>query len=149
MKVSNVNLTSSTISTTGKDNHKVRKSNAGSFSDNLGSFERENEHEQLQQKLKEINEKGKFVKDRMELSDLIEYKNMIKEFLERTVKFSYKYSKESKFGRDGSYKVVGIVKKVNEELDKLTQELMSTEKDKLKIVEKISGVQGMLVDLLM
>ena len=53
MKISNVNLTSSTISASGKDNHKVRKSNAGSFSDNLGSFERENEREQLQEKLKE------------------------------------------------------------------------------------------------
>ena len=41
------------------------------------------------------------------------------------------------------------MKKVNEELDKLTEEMMSSEKDRLKIVEKISGVQGMLVDLLM
>ena len=92
MKISNVNMTSSTISTTSKEGHRARKSTGTSFSDNLGSFERENEREQLEQKLKDINEKGKFVKDRMELSDLIEYKNMIKEFLERTVKFSYKYS---------------------------------------------------------
>lgn len=149
MKISNVNLTSSTISTSTKGEHKVRKSMSGSFSDNLGGFERENERGQLEEKLKEINEKGKFVKDRMDLRDLIEYKSMIKDFLERTAKFSHKYSKESKFGRDGSYKVVGIVKKVNEELELLTQEMMSTEKDKLKIVERISGVQGLLVDLLM
>ena len=149
MKISNVNLTSSTINTSGTGNHKVKKSIGGSFSDNLGGFERENEREQLEKQLKDINEKGKFVKDRMDLTDLLEYKRMIKEFLERTAKFAYKYSKETKFGRNGSYNIVGIVKKVDEELEKLTEELMSSEKDRLKIVERISGVQGMLVDLLM
>ena len=80
---------------------------------------------------------------------MVEYKKMIAEFLERTVKFSYKYSKETKFGRDGSYKVMGIVQKVNEELDSLTRELMNSEKEKINIVEKISGIQGLLVDMLM
>ncbi len=149
MKVNGVGLTSSTITHTTGGNGKIRKSNGSSFSDNLGGFERDNEREQLEKKLKDIAEKGKFVKEKMELKDLIEYKAMIKEFLEHTVRFSYKYSKESKFGRDGSYKIMGIVKKVDEELENLTQELMSSEKDKLKIVDKISGLQGMLVDLLM
>lgn len=149
MKVNGVGLTSSTITHTTGGNGKIRKSNSSSFSDNLGGFERDNEREQLEKKLKDITEKGKFVKEKMELKDLIEYKAMIKEFLEHTVRFSYKYSKESKFGRDGSYKIMGIVKKVDEELESLTQEMMNSEKDKLKIVDKISGLQGMLVDLLM
>ncbi len=149
LKVNGVGLTSSTITHTTGGNGKIRKSNGSSFSDNLGGFERDNEKEQLEKKLKDIAEKGKFVKEKMELKDLIEYKAMIKEFLERTVRFSYKYSKESKFGRDGSYKIMGIVKKVDEELESLTQEMMNSEKDKLKIVDKISGLQGMLVDLLM
>lgn len=149
LKINGVGLTSSTISHTGPGSSKVRKSTGGSFSDNLGGFERENEKEQLEKQLKEIAEKGKFVREKMELRDLIEYKSMIKEFLEHTVRFSYKYSKESKFGRDGSYKIMGIVKKVDEELESLTQEMMNSEKDRLKIVEKISGLQGMLVDLLM
>ena len=56
---------------------------------------------------------------------------------------------ETKFGRDGSYKVMGIVKKVDEELEALTREMMSAEKEKLNIVERISGIQGLLVDMLM
>ena len=92
---------------------------------------------------------GKFVRDRMDLKDLVEYKKMITEFLEYTVKYSHKFSKETKLGRDGSFKVMGIVKKINEELESLTTELLNSEKDKLKIVDKISGIHGMLVDLLM
>lgn len=149
MKVGNVNLTSSTVNTNLKDNHKIKKSQAGAFSDTLGGFEKENEKQQLEKKLKDINEKGKNVKDKMELPELVEYKQMIKDFLEYTVKYSYKYSKETKFGKDGSYKVMGIVQKVNDEMELLTEELVVSQKDKLKIVEKISGIQGMLMDLIM
>ena len=149
MKVNKVGVSSSSITPTTGEGRKIHKSGTSSFSDTLGGFERENEKQQLEEELKKINEKGKFIKEKMEIKDLVEYKKMIAEFLERTVKFSYKYSKETKFGRDGSYKVMGIVQKVNEELDSLTQELMSSEKEKINIVEKISGIQGLLVDMLM
>lgn len=149
MKINNVSLNTSNITSTSNDGKKVQKLGNSSFSDTFGGFERENEKQQLEEQLKKINEKGKFIKEKMEIRDLVEYKKMITEFLERTVKFSYKYSKETKFGRDGSYKVMGVVKKVNEELDSLTKEMMSSEKEKINIVEKISGIQGLLVDMLM
>jgi len=149
MKVNKVGLSTSNITSNINENKKVHKSSSSSFSDTFGGFERENEKQQLEERLKKINEKGKFIKDRMEVRDLIEYKQMIKEFLDYTVKYSHKYFKETKFGRDGSYKVMGIVKKVNEELDALTEELMSSEREKINIVEKISGIQGLLVDMLM
>ena len=149
MKVNNVNLRSSNITSNSSEGRRVHKSNSSGFSDTFGGFERENEKQQLEKKLKEINEKGKFVRERMDIRDLVEYKQLISEFLEHTVKYSHKYAKETKFGRDGSYKVMGIVQKVNEELEALTQELMSSEKDKINIVQKISGIQGLLVDMLM
>lgn len=149
MKINSVGMNTSSVTPTSGEGRKISKSGSNSFSDTLGGFERENEKQQLEQRLKKINEKGKFIKERMEMRDLVEYKQMIKEFLEYTVKYSHKYSKETKFGRDGSYKVMGIVQKVNDELENLTQELMSSEKDKINIVQKISGIQGLLVDMLM
>ena len=149
MKVNNVGLNTSNITSKTGEGRKIHKSGANSFSDTFGGFERENEKQQLEERLKRINEKGKFIKEKMEVRDLIEYKQMIKEFLEYTVKYSHKYFKETKFSRDGSYKVMGIVKKVDEELEALTREMMSAEKEKLNIVERISGIQGLLVDMLM
>ena len=149
MKINSVGINTSNVTSTSGEGRKINKPGNNNFSDTFGGFERENEKQQLEQQLKRINEKGKFIKDRMEMRDLVEYKQMIKEFLEYTVKYSHKYSKETKFGRDGSYKVMGIVEKVNDELEALTQELMSAEKDKINIVQKISGIQGLLVDMLM
>lgn len=149
MKVNKVGINTSNITTSSNEGKRLHKSGGSSFSDTFSGYERDNEKQQLEQDLKKINEKGKFIREKMELRDLVEYKQMIAEFLERTVRFSHKYSKETKFGRDGSYKVMGIVQKVNEELDALTEQLMSAEKDKINIVEKISGIQGLLVDMLM
>jgi len=149
MKVSNVGINTSSITAGNTEGRKAHKSGGSTFSDTFGGFQRENERQQLEEDLKKINDKGKFIREKMEIRDLVEYKRMIAEFLERTVKFSYKYSKETKFGRDGSYKVMGVVEKINEELDALTEQLMSAEKDKINIVEKISGIQGLLVDMLM
>ncbi len=149
MKINSVGMSTSNVTSTSGEGRKINKSGNNNFSDTFGGFERENEKQQLEQQLNKINEKGKFIKERMEMRDLVEYKQMIKEFLEYTVKYSHKYSKETKFGRDGSYKVMGIVEKVNDELEQLTQELMNSEKDKINIVQKISGIQGLLVDMLM
>lgn len=149
MKIENLNLASSIVGASTQEERKVRKSKNSSFSNTFSTMAKENEKEFLESKLKEINEKGKFVRDRMDLKDLVEYKKMITEFLEYTVKYSHKFSKETKLGRDGSFKVMGIVKKINEELESLTVELLNSEKDKLKIVDTISGIHGMLVDLLM
>lgn len=149
MKIENLNLASSIVGASAQEERKVRKSKNSSFSNTFSAMAQENEKEILEKKLLEINEKGKFVRDRMDLKDLVEYKKMITEFLEYTVKYSHKFSKETKLGRDGSFKVMGIVKKINEELENLTTELLNSEKDKLKIVDKISGIHGMLVDLLM
>ena len=149
MKIENLNLASSIVGASAQEERKVRKSKNSSFSNTFSAMAQGNEKEILEKKLLEINEKGKFVKDRMDLKDLVEYKKMIAEFLEYTVKYSHKFSKETKLGRDGSFKVMGIVKKINEELENLTAELLNSEKDKLKIVDRISGIHGMLVDLLM
>ena len=82
MKVNKVGLSTSNITTTNTEGRKIHKSGGSSFSDTFGGFERENEKQQLEERLKQINEKGKFIKERMEVRDLIEYKQMIKEFLD-------------------------------------------------------------------
>ena len=62
MKVNKVGVSSSSITPTTGEGRKIHKSGTSSFSDTLGGFERENEKQQLEEELKKINEKGKFIK---------------------------------------------------------------------------------------
>ena len=84
LKINGVGLTSSTISHTGTGSGKVRKSTGGSFSDNLGGFERDNEREQPEKKLKDIG----YSKENPVLLNLVKLAhhgskgNISKEFLE-------------------------------------------------------------------
>jgi hypothetical protein len=43
--------------------------------------------------------------------------------------------------------VYGIVRRVNEELDELAQELLKKEKDHLAILDRTDEIQGLLLDL--
>jgi uncharacterized protein YaaR (DUF327 family) len=40
----------------------------------------------------------------------------------------------------------GIINKVNDEVEELAKEFLKDEKDKLKIIEIISGIEGLLLD---
>lgn len=64
-----------------------------------------------------------------------------------TVFSSHEYFSESLFGRKGRHKVFGIVKKIDEKMDMLTQEILKKEADNLKVLSYVGEIKGLLVDL--
>jgi uncharacterized protein YaaR (DUF327 family) len=49
--------------------------------------------------------------------------------------------------RRGRHKVFAVIKKVNEELDDLTREVLTDEKDRIKILKKLDDIKGLILDL--
>jgi uncharacterized protein YaaR (DUF327 family) len=49
--------------------------------------------------------------------------------------------------RRGRHRVYALVVKIDEELDNLTEEILSSEKDNLAILQKLDDIRGMLLDL--
>ena len=41
----------------------------------------------------------------------------------------------------------GVISKVNNAVEDLAKEFLKDEKDKLRIIEKISGIEGLLLDI--
>lgn len=61
--------------------------------------------------------------------------------------FFYEYFNESFFGRKGRYKVFGIVKKIDEKMDMLIQEILKKEVDNFKVLLYVGEIKGLFVDL--
>ena len=101
----------------------------------------------MRKALKEIDEQAELLKERVDMRDFIEFKNKVKEFLDYVVKNSHHYMKENKLSRGGSYHIFGVISKVNEEVEALAKEFLKDEKDKLKIIERVSGIEGLLLDI--
>ena len=84
----------------------------------------------------------------MDVKDMKRYRTLIKEFLNEIVNRSHKFSRENFLDRKGRHRVYGIIRRVDETLDELAQELMKDEKDHLAILAKVGEIRGLLLDIL-
>ena len=108
------------------------------------------EHE-LQTKItlmmEEITMQGKKVGKRMDIREMKKYRMLIKEFMNEIVTHSHEFSRENYLDRRGRHRVYGIIRKVDELLDELAQELVKDEQDNIAILNKIDEIRGLLLDV--
>lgn len=103
----------------------------------------------LRAKADEIAEQGVKLAEKVDIRELQKYKKLISDFLDEAVGNSRKFSKQSFLDRRGRHKVYAVIKKVNEELDELTQEVLRDEKDRIKILKKLDDIKGLILDLIL
>ena len=120
-----------------------------SFLGALRGAEESNVVERLRRLAQEITAQGERLAEKVDIRELRAYKKMIAEFLDEAVGNSRKFSKQSYLDRKGRHKVYAIIKKVNEELDGLTQDLLRGEKDHIRILTRIEDIKGLILDLAM
>ncbi len=105
----------------------------------------------LQQKLTglmdDITLLGNHIAEHMDVRDMKRYRGLVKEFMNEVVNRSHKFSRENFLDSRGRHRVYGIVKLVDENLDKLAEELMKDEKDHLTILGKVDEIRGLILDI--
>lgn len=138
-ELSQINQTTETAKVTQGD---------GSFKFTLSSAI---EDAQLQQKIDgmmvDITKQGEFIARHMDIRDLKKYRGLIKDFLNEVVYRSHKFSRDNFLDRRGRHRVYGIIRKIDETLDALAEELMMDEKDHLSILARIGEIEGLLLDI--
>ena len=106
---------------------------------------------QLQAKVEslmmDITTQGERIARHMDIRDLKRYRGLVKEFLNEVVYRSHKFSRENFLDRRGRHRVYGIIRKIDETLDALAEELVADEKDHLAILSRIGEIEGLLLDI--
>ncbi|MDQ2086370.1 YaaR family protein [Herbivorax sp. ANBcel31] len=131
-----------------KDDKKTIDGKETSFRNHLKSFDGGNFEERIKQLIGQIEKQGEKLGQKVDLRELKIYKKLISEFLDEAVSNSHKFSKDSSLDRRGRYKVFANVKKINKELDQLTNDILNGEEDNIKILKKIEDIRGLVLDLL-
>ena len=62
---------------------------------------------------------------------------------------SHSFTKKSFLDRRGRHRVYAIIKKINEELIELTNEVIKSEQNNLSILKKLDDIRGLILDLLL
>jgi len=130
-----------------KDDKKNLDNDGITFLNKLKSTENANYDEKLKKLVKNIIEQGEKLSKKVDIRELKIYKKLISELLGETIGSSHKFSKESFIDRRGRYRVYATVKKINKELDNLTQDILKSEKDNLGILKRIEDIRGMILDI--
>lgn len=149
MKISDINKQSNLNSLLVKESNKIQKGTQNDFALKLNKLNGDSLQERLTTLLSEINAQSNEVEKKFHLNEILKYKKLVKEFLGLAVNNSHKFTKENFLDRRGRHRVLSIVKQVDEELETLTKDFLEKEKDKLKILNKLDGIRGMLLDIFM
>lgn len=98
--------------------------------------------------LSNITAQGNRIAQHMDIRDMKQYRELIREFMNEVVFRSHKFSRENFLDRRGRHRVYGLIKLIDTNLDELAQELVRDEKDHISILSKIGEIRGLLLDIL-
>ncbi len=94
-----------------------------------------------------IIEQGETIKEKADIEEIAKYRQLISELLNDLVSNSYTCSKSDSFDARGKHKIFVVIKTVNKKLDELANEILTEQKDKIKLLEMVDDIRGLLVDL--
>ena len=114
----------------------------------MSAIEEEGLQERLGLMYEDITMQGNKITKHMDVADMKRYRTLIKEFMNEIVNRSHKFSRENFLDRKGRHRVYGSIRRGDETLDELAQELMKDEKDHLAILAKVGEIRGLLLDIL-
>lgn len=141
------NSRSNITALTGRDERTVRNERDATFSYQLKKLETQNYEQRVRVLADKIQSQGKKLEKKADIRELKVYKQLISEFLDEAVSNSHSFMKKNFLDRRGRHRVYAIIKKINEELIELTNEVLKSEQDNLSILKKLDDIRGLILDL--
>lgn len=104
-------------------------------------------YEKFNRLIVDIEEQGKVLAESQTVEDLREYKRLIKELLDDTVKHGLSLEERRGFNRRGRPKVYKIVEEVDKKLIELTNSVLDGQKSGLEILDMVGEIKGLIVNI--
>lgn len=114
----------------------------------ISNIQEANLQAKLTSLMEDINAQGAHLAKHMDIRDMKRYRKTVKEFLNEVVYRSHAFSRENFLDRRGRHRVYGIIRLIDENLDKLAEALMAEEKSHIEILGRIDEIRGLLLDIL-
>ncbi|HWR31063.1 MAG TPA: YaaR family protein [Negativicutes bacterium] len=126
--------------------HKIESTQRG-FSVDLSKEADQQVRERLEELLGKIQQQGKRLGQTPTFSELKSYRELVKKFMSEAVGQMYDVESGTGWDRRGRQKAYTLVKKVDETLESLTEDVRQGQQRQLAILDKMDSIRGMLVDM--
>ncbi|WP_313568994.1 YaaR family protein [Acetoanaerobium noterae] len=127
----------------------LKDASRSEFLEKFEKIKSENVKEELENIFGKITEQADKIGEKMYLKDILEYKKLVKEFLNVATQNSHQFQNQNFLDRRGRHRNYSIVKTVDRELDTLTREFINGQIDHMGVLKKIDDIRGMLLDIMM
>lgn len=131
------------------NNDKIGKvgNEAKDFSKALNKVNQVEYKKDLQRLIEEVDKMAKKLAQTCTLNDLKKYKQAVKKFLKRTIGEAYQAHDETGWNGLGRQKQYILIRKIDENLEDLSHQVLQEQKDSLNILKKLDEIRGILVDM--
>jgi hypothetical protein len=119
------------------------------FERHMSGIDKNNYMEKLNELSVNISKQGEMVAKRCDILELKRYREMITEFMNEAVRFSFEFKKQSTLDARGRHRMYALIKRINKKLEELTKQLLEGETDNIALMDSIDEIRGMLLDMLM
>ena len=127
----------------------LKEASRSEFLEKFEKIKSENVKEEIENIFGKITEQADKIGEKMYLKDILEYKKLVKEFLNVATQNSHQFQNQNFLDRRGRHRNYSIVKTVDRELDTLTREFINGQIDHMGVLKKIDDIRGMLLDIMM
>ena len=119
---------------------------SGTFEELVVQFGKEFETQEVERILSEIERLGEVLSHHPSLESLALYKAAIANLMKKLVPDLYEVIEKKSVHYMKNKKVYTIAQRINEELERLTQDIVSRQKENLKLLSKIDDIRGLIID---
>lgn len=148
MKVRGVGIKHNKInSVVNSEEKRTAVENKENFKNQLNDISKSNYSEMLTSLADQISKQGELICERCDLKEFKKYKELISVFLQEVVKYNFEFDKQSKFDNFGRFKVYANIKKINQNIEGLTQEFLKEQQDSIAILKMVEDIKGLILDM--
>ncbi|MEK3884211.1 YaaR family protein [Paenibacillus sp. PL2-23] len=121
---------------------------ASSFADVMVQQDAQRSQEQLQSKLQDIHRQGDRLSKNMTVRELMLYRQMVKSFLEDTIRRGIGLKEVRGFDRRGRIKRYKLLDELDATLVSMGEDLLNSEEGRIELLNKIGEIRGILINLM-
>jgi uncharacterized protein len=125
----------------------ARSQPIASFGDMMQQQDEQRTQEQLQRKLEDIQLQGDRLSRSMNMRELVIYRQMVKSFLEDTLKRGIGLKETRGWDFRGRGKRYKLLDEVDAMLVSMGDELLQSEEGRLELLQKVGEIRGILINL--
>lgn len=117
------------------------------FATDLLKTQEKQSTERLQGLMAEIDESGRHLSQMPTYGELKSYRELVRKFIGEAVSRAYSLEARAGWDRHGRQKLFTTIRKIDEKLAEMTEDVRVGQERQLSIMSKHDAVRGMLVDL--